>query len=733
MAGVTLGFLKYVLGLDNLAFRKGMTEAERDLVKLQKSFAKKGEEFQKLGKGLSAFVTLPLAGLAAKGIQEAQETAAAMAQVNASLASMGPVAGRTADQLQKAANAFEGASLFEADQVLKDVTATMLTFSNVTGTTFDRAQQASIDLATKFGKGLPEAAVMVGKALQDPIKGLTALNRVGVSFTEQEREQIKAMVEAGNAAGAQQIILAGLEKQVRGSAAAAQNADPWNKLSDSFKSIAESIGTVLLPIIPPLAHALASVANWVSSLDPTTQKWVVGIGAAAAALGPLAIAIGAVIKVIATMGPLVTGLTATWTALQAAFVAVRIAALATLPALTPFLIPLAAITAAVTAGYLAWKNWDKIKPIVQNMVNGVATALRGLITGPIDLVKRKVAEVTNAFRTMYDKVVGHSYVPDMVDLIATHFARLGPVMVEAAKQAAEETTQAFEKLKGDVNTLLNDLFPERAQNQQYIADVKTLDDALSNGIITIEEYNAALVKMNEPPPQQQGPRNPLQEWAASVPQTAEQVTLAFQRIQADGLDRLSDSLAEVILGTKSLKDAAREMAASFIADTIRVITRMLLLKAITSAFGGGFGSGGGVGDVTSSGIYPSDLGFASGGFVRGRGSGTSDSIPALLSNGEFIINAAATRRFLPLLRKINSGALRMATGGWASARPMNDNFRLPHNDRMPNVSIVNNNDFRGADPSTQAALEARIDRMQAELPSTIIGTVQDAKQRFIIR
>jgi hypothetical protein len=44
MAGVTLGFLKYVLGLDTLTFRKGMTEAERDLVKLQKSFEKRGQQ-----------------------------------------------------------------------------------------------------------------------------------------------------------------------------------------------------------------------------------------------------------------------------------------------------------------------------------------------------------------------------------------------------------------------------------------------------------------------------------------------------------------------------------------------------------------------------------------------------------------------------------------------------------------------------------------------------------------
>ena len=61
----------------------------------------------------------------------------------------------------------------------------------------------------------------------------------------------------------------------------------------------------------------------------------------------------------------------------------------------------------------------------------------------------------------------------------------------------------------------------------------------------------------------------------------------------------------------------------------------------------------------------SDNGFASGGLVSGPGTGTSDSIPALLSNGEFVINAKSTKEFLPLLESINSNNLQsFATGGF---------------------------------------------------------------------
>lgn len=85
-------------------------------------------------------------------------------------------------------------------------------------------------------------------------------------------------------------------------------------------------------------------------------------------------------------------------------------------------------------------------------------------------------------------------------------------------------------------------------------------------------------------------RNPLEEWAASIPQTVPQIIEAFQAIQAQGLDSLSDAIADVITGTKSLKDAFGDVAKSIIADLIRMSVRMLIFRALSSAFGGMFGA-----------------------------------------------------------------------------------------------------------------------------------------------
>jgi hypothetical protein len=496
MAGVTLGFLKYVLGLDTLTFRKGMTEAERDLVKLQKSFEKKGQAIAGFGKKLTVGLTLPLAAFAAKGVKEAQATAEAMGQVNAAIASMGPVAQRSASQLSGIADALEMNSLFEADEILRKVTANMLTFGNISGQTFDKAQQAAVDLATRLGTDLQSATILVGKALNDPIKGMGALSKAGIQFSASQKETIKAMVEGGNAAGAQAIILKELNRQFGGAAAAAQNTDPWNKLSDAFNQMAEKVGTALLPLIPPLTDALVSVLNAFSSLSPETQKWVLIIGAAAVAIGPLLTAVGSLMTVLAASKTLVlfaaglsgigasSGVAAT--GLTAAGVAVR-----------ALLGPIGLAITAITAVYYAYKNWDKIKPIVQAMVTSVADLLRGKLKSTLENTKKNVHDVAETFRSLYDRVVGHSYVPDMVTEIGQHMARLDALLVAPAKAATTKAGEAFRDMQELVKGLLERLFPEAAAFNQFQSDLKALRDGAEAAGLSVDQLREATARLYE--------------------------------------------------------------------------------------------------------------------------------------------------------------------------------------------------------------------------------------------
>lgn len=173
--------------------------------------------------------------------------------------------------------------------------------------------------------------------------------------------------------------------------------------------------------------------------------------------------------------------------------------------------------------------------------------------------------------------------------------------------------------------------------------------------------------------------------------TAASLAASDFRMQLDGLattamNGLSNALASIITGTKSAGEAFKAFAVQIIADLAAMIVKLLLFKAIrTLVFG--FSEGGAVGGTGFSLTGTGGL-FASGGYVSGSGTSTSDSIPAMLSNGEFVINANATKKWAPLLSAINSGKMpTFAEGGEvsggsqsiapASARPTIVNVGVP--------------------------------------------------------
>lgn len=115
---------------------------------------------------------------------------------------------------------------------------------------FAQATATVQDMAAAFGGDAVSNSKILGKALNDPIKGVSALTRVGVQFTDGQKEQIKTMVESGNILGAQKIILGELTKQTEGSAEAQATAGMKAKVA--WDNLKESVGTALLPVLDRL-------------------------------------------------------------------------------------------------------------------------------------------------------------------------------------------------------------------------------------------------------------------------------------------------------------------------------------------------------------------------------------------------------------------------------------------------------------------------------------------------
>lgn len=216
---------------------------------------------------VAAGVTAAIAGLSgafnflSSSITEAREARKAAAQTAAVLRSMGRTeAPAGIDKMLDQLSRMSGID----DDELRQMTNVMLTFGQVTGSTFTKANRLALDLSVAFGKDLQSSAVMVGKALNDPAKGLTALSRIGVSFTKQQQDQVKAMTAAGDVAGAQKIILRELEKQVGGSAKA--QADGIGKMSTAWGNLKESIGDALMDSFSNnggLVDALNDATKWI--------------------------------------------------------------------------------------------------------------------------------------------------------------------------------------------------------------------------------------------------------------------------------------------------------------------------------------------------------------------------------------------------------------------------------------------------------------------------------------
>jgi len=203
-----------------------------------------------------------LSGAISGGISDAREAAGVFAQTQAVIASTGGAAGVSAQQVADMAgslSAAAGKSVFGDDDIQRGQNM-LLTFTNIKDTLPD-ATQVMLDMAQATGSDMKGSALQLGKALNDPVKGISALSRVGVTFTKQQKDQIEAMQKAGDTAGAQKVILGELTKEFGGSAAAAAAAaGPQAQFADQMGELGEKMGTLLLPVLNDVFGFLASDA-----------------------------------------------------------------------------------------------------------------------------------------------------------------------------------------------------------------------------------------------------------------------------------------------------------------------------------------------------------------------------------------------------------------------------------------------------------------------------------------
>jgi hypothetical protein len=228
------------------------------------------------------------------GISDWKESAKVTAQTEAVIKSTGGAAGVTARGVDKLARTIQNYSGMD-DEAIKSTENLLLTFTNIRNAAgknndvFNQATKAAADMSVALGQDLKSSAIQLGKALNDPVKGITALRRVGVAFSADQIDLIKNLTESGKTMQAQKVVLAELNKEFGGSAEAVGKTLPGqlNILKETFNNLA---GDLVGKAVP----ALTSFTGFLTSKGlPAIQD---AFGAISNAVGPAIQGLGEAFK-----------------------------------------------------------------------------------------------------------------------------------------------------------------------------------------------------------------------------------------------------------------------------------------------------------------------------------------------------------------------------------------------------------------------------------------------------
>ncbi len=209
-----------------------------------------------------------IAGAIGSAVKAASDYQTLANKTEAVLKSTGNTANTSVKGIQALASSLESVSGVDEALIInsQNVLATFTKVKNSFGQgndIFDQGAKAALNMSSALGTDLQGATLQIGKALNDPIKGITALSRAGVSFTQQQKDQIKAMAASGDVMGAQKLILAELNTEFGGAAEAAGKgfAGSMARMKDSVSDATRNIAMAFLPTLAGLADAISSLVK----------------------------------------------------------------------------------------------------------------------------------------------------------------------------------------------------------------------------------------------------------------------------------------------------------------------------------------------------------------------------------------------------------------------------------------------------------------------------------------
>jgi hypothetical protein len=334
------------------------------------------------------------------------------------------------------ADSLDRLTMFDDDAVLSGENL-LLTFTNIGADVFPDTTRAVLDVSQAMGQDLKSSAIQIGKALNDPIAGISALTRVGVTFSSGQKEQIATMMKFGDIAGAQRVILAELKREFGGAAeAAGQTAKgQWTIALNTFNNIAESVGMKLLPSLQKMGVALN---NWLSKPETMAaiEKFADDIGKmgeAAAQYFPIVLdgvgklltflanlpdwakqGIGILLIMFAALGPILIVVGGVISAIGAILIATAVPAFASFALIIGVVVGAIMLVIGVIAAIIIWVGvlrtawfnaFEGMKLAEQNAVNWISTSIKDWLTNLGNWFSDAWTDIVNTVAGAWDNIL----------------------------------------------------------------------------------------------------------------------------------------------------------------------------------------------------------------------------------------------------------------------------------------------------------------------------------------
>jgi len=680
------------------------TDAQRASRAAQKNF----KEIEKQAKATADGINRAFSGLLSgavfgigvgtvftKFIQETKNAQNEQAQLAAVLRSTGQAAGYSLDQLNKMATGFANASVFSEGEINQAQTR-LLSYTGIVGEEFPRAMQAVIDMSARLGVSVEQSAETIGKALDIPSQGLTALSKQGFRFTEDQKKLVEQLEKAGKTAEAQGIVLAALESSYGGAAAAARDT-----LGGALQALQNQIDSLM-------TGDDGSVNGLTASVNDLTD--VLGSPEAKQAFADFVGWLAEISKSLVTMASdFAEGMRA-----AGGFVD----ALITYGTINPFnshaenaekyrkqLVELEEFQRKVLAGEENAAGID-VAAKIQMVRNQLAFSERkanaqerdvlGAYLGvgetgsdaptlaPIRVAASSGGRAAGGGKERLDQ--GQKLIDQMNQRIAligkeTEYeklleqVRIGSVTFKTQAQQDEalasaqtldfinEQTKAYEESKKqaeDFAKLMDDLYPERSRAEQFIEQMGRLSYAFQEGWINAEQMKDATEALTRK----------FEETTGDMGEFAKEAARGIQ-------NSLGDGLYQVMQGDfKNIGSSFLQMLQKMSADALaaQLAKKMFgdydksgsmggwfgaIFKGVSSYFGGSTIGGT---DSTVPGSYEEFMGgYALGGYT---GPGGKYDVAGIVHRGEYVLNSDATKRLgRGLLDRLNG----FADGGYVGS------------------------------------------------------------------